>query len=92
MGPFWANRGKKDPTYTQEKLFVEEPHYILGRKDGEAEPFFTSRGKKPLYRNTLTYFYDDSIKSRRDRRDYSSDVDVDPAFFAARGKKAMEKY
>jgi hypothetical protein len=48
FGPFWANRGKKDPTYTRNKLFAEEPHWILvSREDQhENEPFYVARGKK----------------------------------------------
>nr|XP_008200697.1 PREDICTED: uncharacterized protein LOC103314992 isoform X2 [Tribolium castaneum] len=50
FGPFWANRGKKDPTYTRSKLFAEEPHWILVRRDdndiNDNEPFYVTRGKK----------------------------------------------
>nr|QGA72564.1 natalisin [Rhynchophorus ferrugineus] len=86
MGPFWANRGKKDPSYSSDKFMIQEPHWILIKKDPEVEPFFTSRGKRPL-----KYVYDDSVKPPRDRRDYVVDGEMDPAFFAARGKKNMDK-
>lgn len=50
FGPFWANRGKKDPTYARSKLFAEEPHWILVRRDdkdfNDNEPFYITRGKK----------------------------------------------
>ncbi|CAH1121059.1 unnamed protein product [Ceutorhynchus assimilis] len=92
MGPFWANRGKKDPTYTQERLYVEEPRWFMVRKNGDDEPFFNSRGKKPLYWRSFKYTYDNSYRSRRDRRDFVNDMDIDPAFFAARGKKAIAKF
>lgn len=95
MGPFWANRGKKDSTYLQKKLFVDEPFFICLRKDLQNEPFYNSRVKKPLYWNTLKYSIDDSDndngKTRRGIRDFDKDVDLDPAFFAARGKKELEK-
>ncbi|XP_044256961.1 uncharacterized protein LOC123006501 [Tribolium madens] len=50
FGPFWANRGKKDPTYIRSKLFAEEPQWILVRQDekdiNDNEPFYVTRGKK----------------------------------------------
>lgn len=50
FGPFWANRGKKDPTYSRSKLYAEEPHWILVRRDdkdvNDNEPFYVARGKK----------------------------------------------
>lgn len=50
LGPFWANRGKKDPSYSRNQLFVDEPRWILVRRDDrnheEKEPFFLTRGKK----------------------------------------------
>lgn len=51
MGPFWANRGKKDPKYLMSKLYAEEPHWSYVRKDNESydnefDPFFTTRGKR----------------------------------------------
>ncbi|KAH1030076.1 uncharacterized protein LOC109541070 [Dendroctonus ponderosae] len=70
MGPFWANRGKKDPKYLQEKLLVDEPFFICLRKDLRNEPFYNSRGKKPLYWNPHKNSIDDSDndngKSRRE--------------------------
>nr|XP_023011893.1 uncharacterized protein LOC111502134 [Leptinotarsa decemlineata] len=76
-GPFWANRGKKDPTYMRESLFAEEPYYVLVRKDDRfsEEPFFVSRGKKE--------------SKHRDRREFPEDVDS--PFFAARGKRPKSK-
>lgn len=57
VGPFWANRGKKDPTYRTEPLYAEEPHWILVRRAPEhispitydIQPFFITRGKKSKY-------------------------------------------
>lgn len=54
VGPFWANRGKKDPTYRQEHLYAEEPHWVLVRRAQDRltplmydfDPFFVTRGKK----------------------------------------------
>lgn len=56
MGPFWANRGKREPNpspmYKQEQLFADEPHWILVRRDEDGaqisdyDPFFVTRGKK----------------------------------------------
>ncbi|CAH0562380.1 unnamed protein product [Brassicogethes aeneus] len=79
LGPFWANRGKKDPTYLQQRFFVEEPRWVLVRRDDPSadvdDPFFLSRGKKEeLYR---------PYALSRERRD---DGVISP-FFAARGKK-----
>ncbi|KAJ8923806.1 hypothetical protein NQ315_010388 [Exocentrus adspersus] len=82
LGPFWANRGKKDPTYFQEPLYVEEPYWVLVRRDEQyqeepLEPFFTSRGKKESSKG-VKYF--DNLKlSRREFID-----DVESPFFAAR--------
>lgn len=84
MGPFWANRGKRYPTYKNNMLFVQEPHWILVRRDEESavsdfDPFFITRGKKA-----------DNVDQNlnpRDRRELDSDYDEAP-FFAVRGKKA----
>ncbi|KAF5300208.1 hypothetical protein FQA39_LY11242 [Lamprigera yunnana] len=54
VGPFWANRGKKDPSYRSEPLIVDEPHWVLIRSSEDEllpyknnfEPFFVTRGKK----------------------------------------------
>ncbi|KAF5274761.1 hypothetical protein FQR65_LT04314 [Abscondita terminalis] len=54
VGPFWANRGKKDPNYRTEPLSAEEPHWVLVRRAEDDvtpfkynfEPFFVTRGKK----------------------------------------------
>ncbi|XP_060516004.1 uncharacterized protein LOC132695642 [Cylas formicarius] len=83
LGPFWANRGKKDPKYLQEKFFVDEPRWILIHKDYDPMPFYTTRGKKRS--NTLYDNFQD-----RQRRVYADD-ESDVAFFAARGKKFIEK-
>lgn len=96
MGPFWANRGKKNPTYKSDALYVQEPHWILVRRDDESglsnyDPFFITRGKKFFSINDDEG--DDAMKnyvkdlSVRDRRDYGSD---ESPFFAARGKKINE--
>lgn len=45
-GPFWANRGKKDPSYLQSKLYAQEPTwvYLSDEHYGYNEPFFVTRG------------------------------------------------
>ncbi|XP_056646437.1 uncharacterized protein LOC130451440 isoform X1 [Diorhabda sublineata] len=81
-GPFWANRGKKDPVYIREPLFAEEPGYaeepywMVVRSDNQEEPFFVSRGKKE------NGFISGNL---RETREFLQDNDV--PFFAARGKK-----
>ncbi|XP_066259868.1 uncharacterized protein [Euwallacea similis] len=89
MGPFWANRGKKDPAYAHARLLVDEPKWILFPKNLDNESFFNSRGKKPAHWNALTYYSNlgDIFGSRRDRRDFENDMELNPIFFAARGKK-----
>lgn len=93
MGPFWANRGKKNPTYKSDQLYVQEPHWILVRRDDDSslldyDPFFITRGKK--YTMMPDVEGEDTMKnyvkdlSIRDRREYGSD---ESPFFAARGKK-----
>lgn len=46
-GPFWANRGKKDPKYLQSRLYAQEPTWVYLSDDhfGYNEPFFVTRGK-----------------------------------------------
>lgn len=52
LGPFWANRGKRDPGYTKEVLYAEEPHWITLRNSlfdeatTDSSPFYVTRGKK----------------------------------------------
>lgn len=90
MGPFWANRGKRNPMYKNDRLFVQEPNWILVRRDDERgisdyDPFFTTRGKKFLIDDSQSnYFKDLSV---RDRREHASE---ESPFFAARGKKNEE--
>lgn len=98
VGPFWANRGKKNPTYKNDQLFVQEPHWILVRRDDDRgisdyDPFFITRGKKnpssndgDNERSIKNYVKDLSV---RDRREYGSE---ESPFFAARGKKNNEEY
>lgn len=78
-GPFWANRGKKDPSYLQEPFYADEPYWVLMRREPKFtdEPFFMSRGKK------------ESNLRMRDRREFVEDVDT--PFFAARGKRMRSK-
>ncbi|CAG9855133.1 unnamed protein product [Phyllotreta striolata] len=78
VGPFWANRGKRDPTYMSEALYAEEPYCLLIRGENYQpdDPFFISRGKKEVGNVLETQL--------RDTRDVLAD---DAPFFAARGKK-----
>uniref|UniRef100_A0A1Y1LHK7 Uncharacterized protein n=1 Tax=Photinus pyralis TaxID=7054 RepID=A0A1Y1LHK7_PHOPY len=54
VGPFWANRGKRNPNYKTETLYANEPHWVLVRRANDEflpykynyEPFFITRGKK----------------------------------------------
>lgn len=85
LGPFWANRGKKDPAYMQEPLFAPEPYWVLLRREEQEEPFFTSRGKKEL---RGTKYFNNNVRSR-ERREFMDEVDS--PFFAARGKKLKTK-
>ncbi|XP_028129312.1 uncharacterized protein LOC114325438 [Diabrotica virgifera virgifera] len=82
-GPFWANRGKKDPTYLNVPLYAEEPYWVLLKNENQAQgdPFFLSRGKK----ETGSIF----SSKLRDARDFAPDNDT--PFFAARGKRVKAK-
>lgn len=68
FGPFWANRGKKDPTYTRSKLFAEEPHWILVRREDkdiiDNEPFYVTRGKKNSEEDNRKVFWRNLLKKR----------------------------
>lgn len=81
-GPFWANRGKKDPIFKNEPLFVEEPSWIVVRvredPEFQEEPFFVSRGKKET----------GGLLSSQTRDFLQSDA----PFFAARGKRFRNKH
>lgn len=79
VGPFWANRGKKDPTYVQDMLYVDEPYWVFIRRDDPPlpdAPFLGSRGKKE------TSSYNSKLRYRQELLN-----DIDSPFYAARGKK-----
>lgn len=82
--PFWANRGKKDPSYLQDPLYVEEPYWILVRRNEQFEenPFYVSRGKKETgpFNTKLKYL-----------NQYTPDVESEKPFYAARGKKDYDE-
>lgn len=76
-GPFWANRGKRDPYLTSSRLYAEEPRWELVRpdEDGSYDPYFTTRGKK----------LKDNIRDRRTEEKIF--YGAASPFLAARGKK-----
>lgn len=82
--PFWANRGKKDPTYLQEPFYVDEPYWILVRRNQafDDDPFFVSRGKKEAFPFNMRMKF---------LNDYTTDDDPSKPFYAARGKKEYEE-
>lgn len=81
--PFWANRGKKDPTFMQARFYIEEPYWIILSRNQHfnQEPFFISRGKKESGSYNLKMKF---------RNEYSQDVDAERPFYAARGKKELD--
>lgn len=74
MGPFWANRGKRDPKYLHSRLYVEEPHWLYTRQDNKSfdndfDPYFTTRGKK--YDNKLLAKLFGGIRKRTYVKEYT---------------------
>ncbi|XP_017783880.1 PREDICTED: uncharacterized protein LOC108567748 [Nicrophorus vespilloides] len=79
MGPFWANRGKREPSYFKDTFYADEPRWLLMRRDEpeEIDPFFTARGKKH-----------EEEDARLKVKKYIV-LDESP-FMAARGKKTFQ--
>ncbi|XP_018325605.1 uncharacterized protein LOC108737318 [Agrilus planipennis] len=95
LGPFWANRGKKDKIYRQEPLYVQEPKWIVTAKDYDTDTdymnqlFFITRGKKVEAFSKKDESHTAIPNDMRDRR-YVNDDD-DAPFQAARGKKTKNQ-
>lgn len=80
FGPFWANRGKKDPTYLRDKLFAQEPSWILRNNIADKnEPFFITRGKRSGNDDWKTGAKGDyDVKNRSDEdNEYDSETSLD---------------
>lgn len=90
VGPFWANRGKRGPTYARDVLYAEEPQWVDLNSDRVTDdptwynPFFVTRGKKNRRKPG-----DESAV--RERRVVQKVLPEESPFFAARGKKTGDK-